>query len=122
MAEKILCIFVDKDTQEYDHYEAYPLCEKITKENLVDEVNKFNSNNENKTTVKIYDDPLLAEFVEDALSSRSIDNLIQNLRSICRDIDSSVEDLESWSENIADLIKEKDKEDVNFSIEKGVVG
>lgn len=122
MAEKFLCIFVDKDTQKYDHYEAYPLCEKFTKENLVDEVNKFNSNNENKTTVKIYDDPLLAEFVEDALSSRSIDNLIQNLRSICKDIDSSVEALENWSEEIADLIKEKDKEDVNFSIEKEVVG
>lgn len=122
MAEKILCIFVDKDTQKYDHYEVYPLCEKFTKENVVDEVNKFNSNNENKTTAKIYDDPLLAEFVEDTLSSRSIDKLIQSLRSIRRDIDSSVEDLESWSEEIADLIKEKDKEDVNFSIEKGVVG
>lgn len=48
--------------------------------------------------------------------------MIQNLRSICGDIDSSVEALESWSEEIADLIKEKDKEDVNFSIEKGVVG
>lgn len=114
MAEKILCIFVDKDTQEYDHYEAYPLCEKFTKENVVDEVNKFNSNNENKTTAKIYDDPLLAEFVGDVLSSRSVDNLIQSLRSICRDIDSSVEALESWSEEIADLIKEKEKEDVNF--------
>lgn len=122
MAEKILCIFVDKDTQEYDHYEAYPLCENFTKENFIEAVDKFNSNNEHKTTAKIYDDPLLAEFVEDTLSSRSIDNLIKNLRSICRDINSSVDALENWSEEIADLIKEKDKEDVNFSIEKEVVG
>ncbi len=108
--EKILCVYVDKNTQKYDHYEVYPLSDTITKEKLMESVNKHNSNEEKTTIVKVYEDDLLVDFVEDTNYSVRIDNLRSDLRAICRDIETSVNSLESWTEDIENFLKDKDGE------------
>ena len=108
--EKILCVYVDKNTQKYTRYEVYPLSDTFTKEKLMEAVNKHNSNEEKTTIVKVYEDDLLVDFVEDTNYSVRIDNLRKDLHDICRDIETSVNSLESWTEDIEEFLKDKDGE------------
>ncbi len=109
-SKKILCVYINKITKKYTRYEVYPLSDTFTKEKLMESINKYNSNNEKTTTVKVYEDDLLADFVNDTNYSVRIDNLRKDLHAICRDIESSVCSLESWTEDIEDFLKDKDCE------------
>lgn len=108
--EKILCVYINKITKKYTRYEVYPLSDTFTKEKLMESVNKYNSNDKETTTIKVYEDDLLVDFVEDTNYSVRIDNLRKDLHDICRDIESSVNSLESWTEDIEEFLKDKDGE------------
>ncbi len=109
-SKKILCVYVNKITKKYTRYEVYPLSDTLTKEKLIEFVNTHNSNNEKTTTIKVYEDDLLADFANDTNYSLRIDNLRKDLHDICRDIESSVCSLESWTEDIEEFLKDKDGE------------
>ncbi len=104
MTNKILVIYVDKETQKFDRYEAYPLNEKFTKEELIKKVEEYNADTVKDYTAKIYDDPILVDFVEDVRSSWQNKHVIENLKSICSDIESDICALESWRDDITDLL------------------
>lgn len=99
-----------KETQEYHHFEIYPLGKTLTKEYVIKTVENFNTNETKDLIAKIYDDPVLTSFVEDVRSSYRNKEFITNLRSICEDIQHSVNELEDLCENIEDLLKKSDEQ------------
>lgn len=109
-SKKILCVYINKITKKYTRYEVYPLSDTFTKEKLMESVNKYNSNDKQTTTIKVYEDDLLADFANDTNYALRIDNLRSDLRAICRDIETSVNSLESWTEDIEEFLKDKDGE------------
>lgn len=107
---KILCIYVKKETNKYDHYETYILTESLTKEKLLKTVKEYNSDKEKTTFVKIYEDELLIEFIQDTFSSVKHNHLINCLRDICKDIEYNIENLESWRDDIETSLNEVEHE------------
>lgn len=93
----ILVIQTDKETGEYKRFEIYP---KKFESELPQKAEEWNKNDKNETICKIYNDPLLTEMACDLQSSWSRENLISSLKSIAKDIEDSVENLESWNEQI----------------------
>jgi hypothetical protein len=104
MQNKILVIYVEKENQKYDHYEVYPLSEKFTKEMLITGTEEYNADAEKDYTAKIYEDPVLIDFVSDVQASWQNKHVIENLKSICSDIESDICALESWRDDITDLL------------------
>lgn len=93
----ILIIHIDRETQQYKKFEIYP---NKFKDKILPRVEEWNDNKNNTTLCKIYNDPLLVEMAGDSQSSWSRENLISSLRSIARDIDDSIDNLNSWNESI----------------------
>lgn len=105
MQDKILVIYVKRETREYDHFEVYPLNEKLTKEVLIKKVTEYNADSAKDLTAIVYGDPVLINFVSDVQASWQHKHLIENLKSICDDIKDSVDDLESWQERIEEVLE-----------------
>lgn len=104
MGNRILLILTNKESGAYVRYESYTLSAALTKEKLLSVVEAHNNNEEKDTVAKVYEDDLLVSLVDDVRSSYSYKNLIDSLKSITEDIDSSICDLESWRDEISDLL------------------
>lgn len=111
MQNKILVIYVKKENQEYDHYEVYPLSEKLTKEALIEKSNEYNADSSKNLIAKIYDDPVLINFVSDAQASWQNKHVIENLKSISRDIEDSIDNLQSWQDEVENLLEKADEQE-----------
>lgn len=109
MKDKILIIYTKKETKAYDRYEIYPLNENLTKDIIIEKIKEYNADTSKDLTAKIYDDPILLDFVSDVQSSFQYKTLINSLKSICRDVEDSISDLESWQDEIETLLR-KEKE------------
>lgn len=105
MKDKILIIYTKKETKAYDRYEIYPLNENLTKDMIIAKIKEFNADTTKDLRANIYDDPILLNFVSDAQSSFQYKNLIDSLKSICRDVEDSISDLESWQDEIETLLR-----------------
>ncbi len=111
MENRILVIYLKKETQEYHHFEIYPLSKTLTKEYVIKTVENFNADDSKELSAKIYDDPVLMNFAEDVRSSCKNQELIKSLKSICGDIQDSISELESWREDIEDIFKKNDEQE-----------
>ena len=110
---KFLIIHTDKETGEYDRFEIYPerfVSLEVIKQKLAD----WNNSETAKTKGYLYEDQLLCAAFEDAKSSFKKETFIREIKSICRDIQYNIENLDSWTESIEDFLKElkEDEEDV----------
>lgn len=111
MQNKILVIYVKKENQKYDHYEVYPLSEKVTKEVLIEKSNEYNADSSKNLTANIYEDPILIDFVSDVQASWQNKHVIENLKSICRDIEDSIDDLQSWQDEVEGILEKADAQE-----------
>lgn len=111
MGNKILLIHTNKVSGAYVRYESYTLTKTLTKELLLCAVEAHNNNEEKDTVVKIYEDDLLVALVDDVRALYSHKNLIDSLKSITEDIDDSICDLESWRDEISDLLAKTEEKD-----------
>lgn len=100
MTERILIIYLKKETNTYDHYEIYNCTDKFPKDDLIKRVNEYNNDTSKELNAKIYDDEILLHFVEDSLQSFKYRDLVNSLKSIC-------EDLSSFQGAIEELLEEK---------------
>lgn len=105
----MLVVYLDRATNEYVRYENYPIGENFTKEKLDTLVENWNKNENNSTIIKVYEDPILAEVACDCTSSYRMQHLACTLKSICNQIQNSVDDLQSWTEDIEELLEGKDE-------------
>lgn len=105
MSDKVLIVYVDRKTGKYKRFECYPYDgNPATKENVEERVRAWNNNAKLDTNAKIYDDELLCEMARDARISCSRNSLINSLINITRDIEESIDDLNSWSDDIKSAI------------------
>ena len=109
----ILCIFVKKETNKFDHYEVFALTKSLTKEKLLKTVEEYNADQAKTTFAKVYEDELLIEFVQDTFSSVKYNHLINCLRDICKDIDDSICSLNSWQDDIESYLNKAGGNDEN---------
>lgn len=109
MQDKILIIYTKKETKAYDRYEIYSLNENLTKGIIIEKIKEYNADTSKDLTAKIYDDPILLDFISDAQSSFQYKNLINSLKSICRDVEDSISDLESWQDQIETLLRKQSR-------------
>lgn len=99
----MLVIHTNRQTDKYEKFEIYPReCEK----DIVLKIEEWNKNDSNKTLVKLYDDPLLVDLAGDIKASKTNDALISSLRSITRDICNSIDELNSWTDDIENQLNE----------------
>lgn len=110
MQNKILVIYVEKENQKYNRYEVYPLSEKFTKEMLIKRAEEYNADATKDYTAKIYEDPVLIDFVSDVQASWQNKHVIENLKSICMDIEDSVQNLQSWQDEVESILEKADEQ------------
>lgn len=105
----VLIIHTDRQTGEYKKYEIYP---RKFLEDIPAKVEEWNKNEKMDTVCKLYDDPLLVQMADDTHASFTRNILINSLKSIVCDIESAVNNLESWQEEVVsklDELKEEEK-------------
>lgn len=107
MTDKILLIHINKETQEYSSFETYS-SSQISKEELLQKVEEYNSNPEKTTIVKVYEDELLVQFVTDVRASVSRKRLFSELKDIMHELDSDICSLQNAYDDIETLIGETD--------------
>lgn len=105
MTDKILLIHVNKETQEYNSYERYTFSQ-ITREELLQKVEEYNSNPEKTTTIKIYEDNLLFNLIDDERASYKRRNFISDLKDYMRELDSDICSLQNAYDDIETLLQE----------------
>lgn len=107
MTDKILLIHINKETQEYSSFETYS-SSQISKEELLQKVEEYNSNPEKNTTIKVYEDELLVQFASDVRASVSRKRLFSELKDIMHELDSDICSLQNAYDDIETLIGETD--------------
>ena len=75
-------------------------------EEIPAKIEEWNKNEQNETKCKLYEDPLLAEMTEDIQTSFTRKNLINSLKSIVTNIESAIDDLGSWNEEVISHLEE----------------
>lgn len=106
MTDKILAIYLNRETQEYHRFEVYSLDEKFTKENLTQKTEAYNANNAGNYIVKLYDDPIMVALAQDARSYWQRERVLSDLESICNNIRDNIDSLEDWSDEVEELLRE----------------
>lgn len=104
MTDKYLVIFTDKETGKYDHYDLYPK-EICSEEELKNKIDCWN-NSDNKLTATWHNNDIFTDFVKDISSFDRKKNLISNLQSIANSINTSISELNSWYDDIQELLEE----------------
>ena len=107
MTDKILIIHVNKETQEYSSYESYST-KQISKEELLKKVEEYNSNPEKTTTIKLYEDELLVQFVSNVRATFSRKRLFEELKDFMHELDSNICSLQNVYDDIETLLGETD--------------
>lgn len=106
MAEKVLIIYANKETNEYDRFEIYELNQNITKEKIVTVLGEYNVNDKNKTVGKIYEDKLLIDLCSDVYGTRRFNGFIDEMRDICKDLEDAARRFSYEAEELQDYLKE----------------
>ena len=104
MTDKYLVIFTNKDTGKYDHYDLYPK-EVCSEEELIEKIKEFNDKNFN-LKAEWHKNDVFTDFVQDISSVSQKKNLISSLKSIVNSIHTNISELESWSDDIQELLEE----------------
>jgi len=114
--KRIIVIFIDKKTNEYNSFQAVDINEKFTVEKINEIIDNWNNNEEKDTKAKIYNDPLLAAFINDVYCTRRFNDFIDSLtdrleaiRNVSRDICYESEALKDF---ICESIKNNESEQV----------
>ena len=119
MSDRILLIHVNKETQEYSFYKTYSSTH-ISKEELLKKVEEYNSNPENNTTIKVYEDNLLLNLIEDVRTSYKRRNFISDLNDLMRELDSDICSLQNVYDDIETLIEEAESTENNDDYKKAL--
>lgn len=105
MTDKYLVIFTDKETGKYDHYDLYPK-EIATEEELLQRVNLWNENENNNLIATYHNNDVFSDFVEDIENVTQSKKVITCLKSIVSSIQTNICELESWTDDIRELLEE----------------
>lgn len=108
--EQVLVVAIDKKTKEYKRYDVYTLTDKLTIERIYELADAQNNNDSLDVAFVIYEDPLIIQCLEDCKASFSKRSLVDSLRDICKQIEYSVDSLESWTEDILNELNEDEEE------------
>lgn len=104
MTDKYLVIFTDKETGKYDHYDLYSK-EIATEEELLQRIELWNKEEKNKLKATYHNNDVFADFVEDVSSTRG-KRIIECLESIVSSIHTNICELDSWADDIQELLEE----------------
>lgn len=105
MTDKYLVIFTDKETGKYDHFDLYPK-EIATEEELLQKVNLWNENENNNLIATYHNNDVFSDFVEDIENVTHSKKVITCLKSIVSSIQTNICELESWTDDIRELLED----------------
>lgn len=117
MTDKILLIHVNKETQEYNSFERYTVSQ-ISREELLQKVEEYNSNPEKTTTIKVYEDDLLFNLISDERASYGRRSFISDLRDFMRALNREICSLQDVYDDIERLLEEAENKEKNDDYNK----
>lgn len=104
--DKLLTIYFDRKTEEYDSFNVITLTDKLTRERLEELAQNWNNNPNNKTTVKIYDDKLLIALCDDVYYTKRFNAFIEDMRDLYENMHDISRSLSYEAEELQDYLKE----------------
>lgn len=110
MVEKVIIIYVNKQTGKYDSFNVIRLREDLTLDRIKTHIEEYNNDSNKERKAILYDDPILADFVKDVYVSKKLNDFLEDLRDFTSSMDDISRDMRYSCENIQEFLQEEFKD------------